>query len=405
MSPPSLKIELAPSIGSAHIVTSDQIIPGKVIFTNKQDRPEGVVSVSLVGRSHAKIKEGSRLYTGTATLFQLSNTLHEGHLSEGEHEWAFEFIFPKATSGEEKAWSASSPYKVSEGHQLPPSMTFDSVQALAEGEGSVSYKIEAKFLKSPKPSLFSSSESASLDLYYLPFRQFDEPDPRIYFMGRRQFTCKSDLLEPKASGKSKSFFKRSKTPVAAFQLALNVPEVVYVGGPLPIYIGLSHDLANSTAPESPTVMMTSCAVAIIRTVHARGKLLKMEGNHELSTREVLMTQDNLEIPLAGVQNLSELIDLPVVGTQFGLSFATYNIVQTCKLEVKFKLKCVDKTFSGELDSQRFIVLSPLTKEAVEKNGNPASILQDIGQQNKGAAITMNTAFKLLGIATKIVMPG
>jgi hypothetical protein len=53
-------------------------------------------------------------------------------------------------------------------------MTFDSVQTLAAGEGSVSYKIEAKFSKSPKPSLFSSSESANLDLYYLPFRKLEE---------------------------------------------------------------------------------------------------------------------------------------------------------------------------------------------------------------------------------------
>jgi hypothetical protein len=68
-----------------------------------------------------------------------------------------------------------------------------------------------------------------------------------------------------------------------------------------------------------------------------------------------MTKDTLEIPLTEVLNLSEIMDPPVVGTQFGLSFATYNIVQTCTLEVKFKLKCADKTFSGELDSQRFTV--------------------------------------------------
>jgi hypothetical protein len=79
------------------------------------------VTVSFVGRSLARIKEGSRLYSETATLFQLSNALHEGHLSPGKYEWPFECIFPNGTSGEGRAWSASSPYKVSEGHQLPPS--------------------------------------------------------------------------------------------------------------------------------------------------------------------------------------------------------------------------------------------------------------------------------------------
>ena len=88
-----------------------------------------------------------------------------------------------------------------------------------------------------------------------------------------------------------------------------------------------------------------------------------------------------------------------------MSFATYNIVQTCKLEVKFKLKCVGKTFSAEPDIQRFIVLSSLTKEAVEKTGSPGLILQDIDQNNKGGAIVMNTAFKLFGMAVQMVMPG
>jgi hypothetical protein len=403
MTPPSLKIELSPSVGAAHIVTSDQKIPGKVIFTNQQTRPVGAVTVFLVGRSHAKIKEGSRLYTGTATLFQLSNTLHEGYLSPGEYEWPFEFTFPKGTSGEETAWSASPPYQVSEGHQLPPTMTFDSIQALAEGEGSISYKLEARWSVSPKPSLFSSSEKGNLDLYYLPYRKVQDPDPKFYFMGRRQFTCKSELLDPQSSGKSKSFFKRSKAPSSLFQVAFNVPEIVYIGGPLPIYIGLSHDLKASTAPEVPTVTLTSCTVSIVRTVYARGKLLKMEGNHELTTREVLLTKDNLDIPLAEQQNLSEIIGLSGVESKFGLSFATYNIVQTCKLEIKFKLKCVDKTFSGELDSGKFIVLSPLTKDAVEKGGNPSSILQDMGQSDRAGASVMNLAFTLLGIATKLVI--
>jgi hypothetical protein len=113
-----------------------------------------------------------------------------------------------------------------------------------------------------------------------------------------------------------------------------------------------------------------------------GKLLKMEGNHELSKREVLMTKETLEIPLTEVLNLSEIIDLPVVGTQFGLNFTIYNIVQTCRLAVKITLKYVNKTSSGDLDSQKFLGLSLLRKEAVEKGRNPATILQNIGQKTR-----------------------
>jgi hypothetical protein len=47
----------------------------------------------------------------------------------------------------------------------------------------------------------------------------------------------------------------------------------------------------------------------------------------------------------------------------------------------------------------------LTEEAVEKFGSPALALQDIDQNNKGGGIMMNTAFKLLGIALQMAMPG
>jgi hypothetical protein len=61
-----------------------------------------------------------------------------------------------------------------------------------------------------------------------------------------------------------------------------------------------------------------------------------------------MTKDTLEIRLTEVQNLSEIMDLPVMGTQLGLSFATYNIVQTCKLEVKFRVKVWKRRFRASL---------------------------------------------------------
>ena len=73
-----------------------------------------------------------------------------------------------------------------------------------------------------------------------------------------------------------------------------------------------------------------------------------EGNHELSSREVLVTREKLDIPLAEQQNILDILDLPGVEIQFDLSFATYNIVQTGKLEVKFTFKCTGKTFWGSL---------------------------------------------------------
>ena len=374
MATPPLAIVVSAGSGPLHIVTSGQIISGKVTFANKQDHPAGIVTVSLVGKTKTTFNKGRSVYYGSATLFNLSETLHDGTLPPKDYEWPFEFTFPEVTAGEKKKWLDTPPYQVAEGHALPPSMMFDSKDFERDsGKGAIVYMLEAKFSKSSKSSIFSSAERAEVALYYIPYRKLETPAPKVGLVGKESITCSSKLLGP-AGEKPKGLFKRLKVPCSVFEVAITAPQTIYVGAPIPITLLLTHDLQKSTAPQAPTVKLTSCVVSLIRTMHAAGKAV-FEDDGQFSIMEILLKKEKLDIPLSESQNLSELLSLPNFETKHGMSFSTYNIAQTFKFMVKLTLECADKTFWTELRSRNILILSPFTKDLVEKGGgNPTSLL-------------------------------
>ena len=274
MATPEMAIVLSSSTGPLHIVTSDQIISGKVIFPNKKERPMGIVTISLLGTAETTFSKGRTIYNGKATLFHLSKTLYEGLLPQNQNEWPFEFTFPTITGGEKKKWLAVAPFQVTEGHQLPPSMISEAEDFENNtGKAAVVYMLESTFCKSPKSSKSSPLESTCLTLYHIPHRNVEVPDPKIAIMGKESFTCTSKLLDPTAEKTKSSFFKRTKTPRSIFEVSIATPHIVYVGGPLDITLSLAHDLQNSTVKEVSTVRLTSCTVTLLRTMHTAGKAI------------------------------------------------------------------------------------------------------------------------------------
>jgi hypothetical protein len=369
-----MEIVLSSIAGPPHIVASHQTISGKVTFLNNQDRPTVFVTISLVGKSEVAFTKGKSVYQGRATLFAISQTLHDGPLVKKDFEWPFEFTFPKVTDGEEKKWKAIPPFQVTEGHQLPPSMVFDMEDFdQNSGKGGVIYILQAKFSKSLNSSAFSSSETARINLYYLPYRQSETPALKIALVGKETFHCSSKLLDP-AREKPKSFFKRMKTPTSTFEVAITAPQVVYDGCPLPIILSLTHDLQNSTAPGVPIVRLTSCIITLTRMIYVAGRAI-FEDDAKFLAGELLLKKEGLDIALSESQNLAELLSVPTFRTKYGLTFATYNLVQAFKFMVKVTLECVDKRFWTELRSKNIVVLSPFTRERLENGGrDPASVL-------------------------------
>ena len=278
------------------------------------------------------------------------------------------------TVGNKEKWLNTLLYLATEGHAISLLMMFDSKDfELDSRKDAVMYMLEARFSKTSKPSIFSSTESAGLTLYYIPYGKLEKPAPRISIIGKESVTCSSKLLGPPGE-KPKGFLKRIKTPCSFFEVAITAPSTVYVGAPLPIMLLLTHDLQNSTASQVPAVKLTSCTVSLIRTMHTAGKAI-VEEDEQFSIIELLSKKENLEIQLSESQNLSQLFAIPSFETKYGISFGTYNNAQTFKIIVKVILECADKTFWTELRSGNILILSPFTKELLEHGGgNPISLL-------------------------------
>jgi hypothetical protein len=405
-----MAIVLSSSPGPLHIVRCGQTISGKVIFSNNKDQPTGTVTVSLVGTAETSFQKSRTVYNGKATLFHFSETLHDGFLPQNQYEWPFKFTFPTITVGDKKKWLDVPPFQVTEGHTLPPSMASESEDFDRNtGKGAVVYKLTSTFSKSPKVSIFGPSESAYLTLYHIPRRKFEIPDPQIALMGKANFTCVSEILGS-TGGKSKpSLFKRIRTPRSIFEVAITTPLAIYVGGPLPIILSLTHDLQNSTAPDVPIIKLTSCQVTLLRTMHAVGKSI-LEEDGKFSNAEIILGREKLDIPLLETQNLSEILALPDFRTKFGMSFATYNLAQTFKLMVKVTVECAGKSFWTELRSRNINILSPFTKDTLERESeNPASLLlnmngiiEDNGEKGAVAAAGVSLLLGVLGIATSLM---
>ena len=407
-----MTIELSSSNGPLHIIASNQPIAGTVHFSNTQNRPSGIVTVTLAGNAETSFSKGRTVYSSIATLFTLSLTLHSGPLPKNQYSWPFHFTFPSATSGETKKWLDVPPFQVAEGHSLPPSMVFNSEDFDNNtGKGAVTYSLQCSFSKSAKSSIFSPAESAVVVLYHIPSRKFDVPDARLAVLGKETFTCSSKSLDPAAAAaKAKSsFFKRlkDKTPRAVFEIKITTPHTVYVGGPLPITLALNHDLTTSTAPETPVVKLTSCTVSVLRTVHAVGRSILEEDGKFMNT-EAIFERAGLDIPLSATQNLSEILGLEGgFKTRFGMSFATYNLAQTFKLMVKVTVECAGKPFWAELRSRNVIVLSPFTRELLEKGGgNPRALLAGMHDRAEDgsdlAAAGAGLFAAVLGIALDLI---
>lgn len=340
--------------------------------------------------------KGRTVYHGTAVLFRISKTLSDGPLGPGRHEWSFEFTFPEVTEGEKKKWLDIPPYNVKDGQPLPPSMVFDSKQFDRDsGKGAVVYLLEAKFAKAEKTSIFGSDKTAYYPLYFVPYRKYETPAAKIGVVGKETFTCNSKLLGAQGE-KPKSFLKRFKTPTSVFEVSVTAPQIVWVGGPLPITLLLKHDLEKSTAPDVPTVTLTSCTISLIRTMHATGKAI-MEDDGQYSISELLGKKEKLEIPLGESHDLSALCALSDFQSKYGMSFATYNLAQTFRLLVKLELTCADKRFWTELRSN-LVILSPFTKELLEKNGgDPASFLVGMNSTGDDEDVSGELLLSILGI--------
>lgn len=337
------------------IVSAGQTIVGKVIYDSSKIE-DATATIALIGLCETHMAQGKVKYHSKVQLLRETIILQKGAVGENE-AWLFQFTFPdkiEATT----VWKQSAPFTVSE-HDPPPSMSTDH-HGWWDMKGKVSYKLKVKVSSGKR---LSRDQKMTMPVYYIP-RRSQNPNPKMYSITPKMLACSSVLLHPSRTEKrtlKEKMFSKQPVLTSIFNIILKVPEVAYIGGPLPIMMSLEYD-EKSTAPL-PDVILAGCTVTLIRNLAVRAKGFS-EHDYNFTTKKVLKSAAT-NFKISRDIDLSTAIELPMLESKEGLTFSTQMLSQIFQLEIRLRVKCADKTFEPEMKGGPLTILSPLAEGIVD----------------------------------------
>ncbi|KAI9704908.1 MAG: hypothetical protein M1836_006688 [Candelina mexicana] len=263
-----IEIHLIPPRGgvSSTYLPGDLVI-GKVILYSKKDESVGKIAVSLRGKCKTRIvrRQGNhrRYHEGVARLFKLTTNLYTGHytLRAGQmYVWPFEFVFPSRSAATAASWRDSLFFPLAQSQVLPPSCEFRH----ASDWGYVHYKLKAVLNRPAQGPILNRNHKISRGVLFSPVREGDSVDPQLIRFIRE---CQRATLRLKPGNEERrlkpkeslySLFHPSRLPRSIFRIELDVPRFAVIGARIPMFLGISHQSNESTAPS--TVYLKRCRV-------------------------------------------------------------------------------------------------------------------------------------------------
>ncbi|KAL5334288.1 hypothetical protein BJX70DRAFT_378699 [Aspergillus crustosus] len=364
-----LTIHLATTQPTYH---GGESLTGIVSFTTTTPIPLHQIHISFTAISKTRVQKvkgagaPAANYRSSVTLFEKDKLLlyqNGDVLAPGEYEWPFDFVFPENVSliGEEKAgtgkWAALAPFRVDEGHPLPPSFSIQSGDAVRKVHCVVEYRLEARVLK-PQGGLFGSkaplfSESILLDfLSSLSISNTGGVDPytTIYRQNKEQlFTIKSMLLLPENRGRSLGFGEKvsswfsTRLPRFSFQVNFSYPTSLVQFAPFPCHFDVEGFMEDSNVTQVPEIQLRSLSIAVIsRTVARAVPTLVGAMSAELDERIEVLNRTGLSMPVFGRVDISQVFG-PLIIRKTDVSFSTLNICRSYRLSLAAVFECAGKT--------------------------------------------------------------
>lgn len=392
-------ITLDPSDNPGDCYTNGDKITGSVRLLQAPNLSIDHVSIHFKGKIKCRVDTGSgkdrHTHRSKAILFHFCTNFPLSNVpSHGPESWPFSFEFPWVALPAimPKPFPAHEQFAGSPGHQLPPSFhTRDQYQI-------VSYYLEV--VAHDKSALFRATVKNRLRISFAPSRPLLQP-PLNLFPRNAQLSCISRKLDSVLAEAAQHLTFRQKTrrflsndevlPISRFVVKSSVPCQTYAGSPLPIMIGIDHDLARSTSPEVPTIFLCSIHVRISVFTQARVPVRLLfgdMGNHIHKYKEkVQIVNFAPAMALSEEMHLEEY--LPRLGIPLDLppTFKSYNLSRHYNLKVTAVLSCVDQKYdvqmTGDLGGMNLEVLPAIYKAWVS----------DVAQQDV-AAEPLNTEEQL-----------
>ena len=329
------------------------------------------VTTSSGHTSHLHSDSGTNSTTNSTThscsaiLFDLSTTVYHGSRLTQSQSWPFEFEFPwqALPAVQKKPMTSHEEFLDCPGHQLPPSFESDSGGRTQR----VSYFIEV--VANDPSAFFHTSVKCCLPINFSPLRLNLHP-PSEPFNRSHTLTRTSRKLDPTEAAhhltlgeRTRRFFNGpgSSKPTAKFLVQHSIPTQVYAGGPLPITLGVKHDLAQSTAPQTPPVYLVSLHVCLTSTIIVRVPYAGLFGGGGS-----YMDRYEEQIPLVNLTPLREqMYDNMQLNEIFrGLkipdaltpTFLSYTLGMQYVLKVTAVVHCAEKNYQIEMSNEPLLVL-------------------------------------------------
>ena len=377
-----LTIRLDAGDSPARLHTNGDRVSGHVLFDplNQYD----MIVVHLKGAIFTEVTTGSgessSTHYGLAILFDLSTTVHHGSMLIQSQSWPFEFEFPwqALPTVQEKPITPHEKFLDSPGHQLPPS--FESHSGARTQR--VSYFIEV--VANNPSAFFHTSVKCCLPINFSPLRinlhPPSEPFNRSHTLARtsRKLDSAEAAHHLTLGERTRRFFHgpESSEPTAKFLVQYSIPTQVYAGGPIPITLGVQHDLAQSTAPQTPPVYLVNFHARLTSTTNVRVPYAALFGGggsytHRYRGKIPLVNPRPLREQMYDNMQLNEIFGGLRIPDALTPTFLSYTLGMQYVLKVTAVVQCAEKNYEIEMSNEPLLVLPyPCESTSRQAQGEP-----------------------------------
>ena len=361
------------------------VVSGRVYLRAANPITIRQIHISLIARINTRISiktgNGTSDLQGRVEFFARNQTLFEGPLmlkGDIQQSWPFWFRLPVDCS--EKEGDIFKPdicpmdtYDNSVSQALPPTFAACQQALNSLNECSISYELTATVRTDQAPILDSGDVTQTISLDVLSPRSEMTPDlqivpiPRRLYFSSQEFFAPSIVERPRRSlrvimRELVESFKMDRLPLVIFDIVTQLPTVGIMGQPLPITLGLEHDLQSSTAQTLPVVELKEFIITLIchtKQVTRGGKQALWPRSDD---RSVHWNEQEILVHWIGNASISESLDLRTLHQlalplRFAPTFRTFSISRSYTLKLKCIIECVRERRRFELVSQDFQVLS------------------------------------------------
>ena len=355
-------------------------LAGTVFLCGKKDINVQYITITLQAKCMTEVSKtnghsewsNSAKYYGEVPLLHLKQELFTGpYTLHPGHSWPFVFTLPSQCNvqPDDHFKQQRGPFNSDPDQSLPPSFADSHPSIRRSAQSSIQYELEAR-LGGSRSKIWANGDVAYVsELDFTTFRSVQQPDPQPN-LKKQTIACHSLHLQPgyeEATLTLKERLKsmrKSKLPVAAFKLYVQLPTIGVAGQPPQVFLKLEHDPESSTSPAPPIVLLKKCSLHLeactliecIRNSMLRGSDVQRSWRDDYVIASVDFSKNMVAAPaltdefnLSDVMSTRKLSKIP--------SFNTFSIRRTYRLRLKVSVECAHKTFKADFWVFDFVLLA------------------------------------------------